>query len=216
MKKLICVLLCLILTLSFSAECLAASDAIPVYLDGEAIAFDVEPSIVNGRTMVPMRAIFERFGMSVRYESATKSIYADNSGTSIVMQIGSKVFTKNGASIAMDAAPFIKNGRTLVPLRAIAEALDIQVAWDSANHAVQMTSDGRVPSTFSIHFIDVGQADAALVECDGHYLLIDGGNKNDSSRIYAVLKNAGVKKLDMVIATHVHEDHVGGLSGALS
>lgn len=69
-------------------------------------------------------------------------------------------------------------------------------------------------STFSIHFIDVGQADAALVECDGHYMLIDGGNKADSNVIYSVLKKAGVSKLDIVVGTHAHEDHIGGLPGA--
>ena len=71
-------------------------------------------------------------------------------------------------------------------------------------------------SSFSVHFIDVGQADAALVECDGHYMLIDGGNKADSSIIYSVLKKAAVPKLDIVVGTHAHEDHIGGLPGAFN
>lgn len=71
-------------------------------------------------------------------------------------------------------------------------------------------------STFSIHFIDVGQADAALVECDGHYMLIDGGNKADSNVIYSVLKSASVPKLDIVIGSHAHEDHIGGIPGAFN
>lgn len=71
-------------------------------------------------------------------------------------------------------------------------------------------------SSFSVHFIDVGQADAALVECDGHFMLVDGGNRGDSDVIYTVLKKAGADKLDMVVASHAHEDHIGGLPGAFN
>ena len=71
-------------------------------------------------------------------------------------------------------------------------------------------------SSFFVKNIDVGQADAALIECDGHYMLIDGGNKADSSTIYAILKKEGVKKLDIVVGTHAHEDHIGGLPGVFN
>lgn len=71
-------------------------------------------------------------------------------------------------------------------------------------------------SSFAVHFLDVGQADAALVLCDGQSMLIDGGNSEDSDLIYAYLEDHGISYLDYIVATHGHEDHVGGLSGALN
>jgi competence protein ComEC len=73
-------------------------------------------------------------------------------------------------------------------------------------------SDG---SCFSIHYIDVGQADSALIICKGEAMLIDGGNVADSQILKDYLKKLGIKNLKYVIASHAHEDHVGGLSGAL-
>lgn len=71
-------------------------------------------------------------------------------------------------------------------------------------------------SSFEVHFIDVGQADSALVLCDGKAMLIDGGNVADSDLVYTYLKNHDVSQLDYVVNTHAHEDHVGGLAGALN
>ena len=71
-------------------------------------------------------------------------------------------------------------------------------------------------SSLQVHFIDVGQADAALVICDGHYMLIDGGNAEDSDLVYSYLERHGAKNLDYMVASHAHEDHIGGLSGALN
>jgi competence protein ComEC len=84
---------------------------------------------------------------------------------------------------------------------------------DSGN----IQSGGESPSSgFVVYYIDVGQADSALVTCDGHSMLIDGGNAADSSLIYTFLKDHGISHLDYIVATHAHEDHVGGLAGALN
>ena len=80
-----------------------------------------------------------------------------------------------------------------------------------------LQSESQLPegSSFQVHFIDVGQADAALILCDDMAMLIDGGNSADSDLIYTYLKKHNVKHLDYIVSTHPHEDHVGGLSGAL-
>lgn len=70
--------------------------------------------------------------------------------------------------------------------------------------------------SFAVHFIDVGQADAALILCDGQSMLIDGGNADDSSLMYSYLSRLGITYLDYVIGTHAHEDHIGGIAGALN
>lgn len=70
--------------------------------------------------------------------------------------------------------------------------------------------------TFSIHFIDVGQGDSALVECDGRYMLIDGGNEAAGDKVYNVLEEKGIQHLDILAISHMHSDHIGGLIKALT
>jgi len=67
-----------------------------------------------------------------------------------------------------------------------------------------------------IHFIDVGQADCALLECGGEFMLIDGGNREDGQLVVSYLEQQGVEILNAVICTHAHEDHVGGLPSVLA
>ena len=68
----------------------------------------------------------------------------------------------------------------------------------------------------TVHFIDVGQADCALLACGGEYMLIDGGNVADSSLVVSYLEKVGVRELAAVVCSHAHEDHVGGLPAVLA
>lgn len=70
--------------------------------------------------------------------------------------------------------------------------------------------------SFSIHYIDVGQGDAALVVCDDKTMLIDGGKPSASSIIYTYLKNLNIDYLDYIVESHADDDHIGGLSAPLA
>jgi len=73
---------------------------------------------------------------------------------------------------------------------------------------------------FAVYFLDVGQADSTLIVCNENktknVMLIDGGNPSDSNLVYAFLKKHSISHIDYIVATHAHEDHVGGLAGALN
>jgi competence protein ComEC len=112
-------------------------------------------------------------------------------------------------------------GGTQEPLASQGAAPEVQASAQTdreetpADQADQ-EAQGSQTSGLTVHFIDVGQADAALVECGGQAMLIDGGNAADSSLVVSYLKGQGVEYLDYVVCSHAHEDHVGGLSGPLN
>ena len=95
---------------------------------------------------------------------------------------------------------------------------DATVPPEEDNNDTTVISPAELPedSTFEVHYLDVGQGDCSLVLCDGHAMLIDGGESSESSKVYAYLKQHGISHLDYMVATHAHSDHIGGLSGALN
>ncbi len=88
---------------------------------------DAAPIVENNRTFVPFRALAEAFGATVAYDEATQSVTAELNDVTVVMTIGSNVYTVNGVEKTMDVAPFIVDGRTMVPVRFVAEAFGITV-----------------------------------------------------------------------------------------
>ncbi|MFT4006881.1 MAG: MBL fold metallo-hydrolase [Lacrimispora sp.] len=77
-------------------------------------------------------------------------------------------------------------------------------------------ASGPVSGTdLRVHFIDVGQGDSTLIEKDGHFMLIDAGERDQGQVVVSYLKKQGVGKLDYVIGTHPHSDHIGGLEAVI-
>lgn len=194
---------------------LPASAAPRVLLDGAQLSFDVPPVIEQGRTLVPMRAIFEALGAEVGWDGTTRTVTAARGQTTVRLTIGVKTAHKNGAPVTLDAPAKVVNGRTLVPLRFVSEALGCSVQWDAKTQTVTITSasGGQV----KVHFIDVGQGDSVYIQLpDRNDVLIDAGDNNKGSVVVSYLKNQGVDDIELMIATHMHADHIGGLDDVLA
>lgn len=136
MKK---VLFVLIIALAFTvlfAFTVSASENIYVYMNDDYLEFDVPPQVINGRTIVPVRTIFENLGAKVDWNNDTQTITSTKGTTTVVMQIDNYTMKVNGSNIAMDTPPQIVDGRTLVPVRAVAEAFGNRVMWDDETSTV--------------------------------------------------------------------------------
>ena len=118
-----------------------------VKIDGILQTFDQPAIAVNGRTMVPMRAIFERLGADIEWDANTKTVTAVKGSTVIRITLGQTTAYVNGKPLTLDVAAMAMNGRTLVPLRFVSESLGAQVEWNGATSTVLITSnaDTRQP-----------------------------------------------------------------------
>ena len=140
MKRILVVLTVLALTVSLLTFSVGAADKITVVLNGEELLFDVPPQIISGRTMVPIRAVFEALGAELEWNSATRTATATVDDYVVKCTIDSKILTVCGESIEMDVAPVIVDGRTLMPLRYAAEAFGCNVSWYAALRTAVISS----------------------------------------------------------------------------
>ena len=111
-------------------------NGVQVVIDDWGIVFDQPALIKDDRTMVPMRKIFEKLGASVDWDENTQTVTAKKGSKSISLTIGSDTLTINGSATKLDVSPFIENGRTLVPVRAVSESLGASVNWDGNTQTV--------------------------------------------------------------------------------
>lgn len=139
MKRISGIILSIAVTLNSAGFVYGGGNDITVKVNGNEIYTNVPPQIIEGRTMLPVRDIFEAVGAEVNWESETKTIISTKGLKSVSMSIGSDVMYIDGSETTMDAKPLIIDGRTLAPARYVAEAFGYDVEWDGESKTVIIT-----------------------------------------------------------------------------
>ncbi len=123
------------------AEAELAKTRAKVTLDGNRIDTENLARVVNGRTMIPVRCLAEQMGADVSYDSTLKAARIVRAGVEIIMPIGSKICTVNGEPFQMDVAPYIENGRTMIPARYVSELFGQNIQWISDTRTAAVTEN---------------------------------------------------------------------------
>lgn len=193
MKKHLAVILCLILSLVlFTCAASVSADEITVELNGEKIAFDTNPQIIDGRTMVPLRKIFEELGASVKWDEETKTVAARKNKKTITLSIGSadlqidKGKTDDEGNpitetVSLEVPAQIVSGRTFVPVRAVSESFGLHVDWDEARKKVIITSEDDEDDSWkenigSINLTDLTYEGEGIAVVDHQITITKGGD----------------------------------------
>ena len=186
MKRIIAIFLILIITV---CPLTIYAQGVSVYLNDSRLYFDVQPQIINGRTMVPMRKIFESLGAVVTWDDASQTATGKKGDIIVNISIDSKTLFKNGVPKLLDVAPMLIDSRTLVPVRAIAESFDCNVEWIAETQTVKISTDGSYsldktkltaseisdkvsPSVFYIEVYD--EYNYAMASGSGFFITSDG------------------------------------------
>ena len=144
MKKYILSLIMLLTLLS--ANVYAQTKEVTVKVNNFVVESPVPAQIVNDRTMLPMRSIFERIGAKVTWMGTERIIFATKGSSLITMQIDNTVMSVQHIEndelirIELDTPPFIVDGSTMVPVRAVAESLGCSVEWDPQTYTVDIST----------------------------------------------------------------------------
>lgn len=121
----------------------AEEDVVTVWVDNEQVTFDQNPVIMSNRTLVPLRAVFEKAGAAVEWNQETLTASITREGYDVEITFGSNIMYKNGQEVELDVPASMINNRLLIPVRAISEAMDYAVTWDGFHSMVHVATDGK-------------------------------------------------------------------------
>lgn len=208
MKKLIS-LLTIVATLSASASAFAN---VTVDVDNTPVLFDAAPRILYNRTMVPVRAIFEKLGATVNWDPALRTATAQKDGKEIALTIGSNTLRVNDRYIVMDTSAMILENRTFVPARFCAEAMDSTVGWDAATRKVSIDSTKKPDIQYYKRFSNQKMAimypeDWYVDTSFGDMVFIDNQSSKSSAKGMGIIMISDIDYGDMTFEELVKSKH---------
>ena len=142
-----------------------AQTPISVVVDGTPIEFDVAPFIENDRTLVPVRGVFEAMGAEVLWDADARAVTILKGADEIYMEIDSTYILKNLNANIYDTTAKIVDDRTFIPLRAVSELLDCDVAWDESTKTVNITCNAL---PFDVEYVK--DEEIIATSLDGYYI----------------------------------------------
>lgn len=164
-----------------------AAGAVKITVDGNAVETDVAPFIdENARTMVPVRFVSEALGCHVGWNPDEQRVRVSRTGTIVELYINNKIAKLNGEDQELDTAAVLKDGRTMVPLRFLAETFGLEVGWKGEERLVAITSPPppRDPA-----------AEQRIATVNGSTVNIRTGPGTDYDRVTQVDRGTSVKIL---------------------
>lgn len=130
----------LVLVFMMLVSSISFASPINVYVNDGKLDMPVEPVAKEGRTLVPLRSIFESMGASVDWNQASQTVTGVKDNRVIKLQLGNKIASINGENVTLDVPATAVNGSTLVPTRFVGESLGSKVDWDKNTRSVLVDS----------------------------------------------------------------------------
>ncbi len=191
-----------ILTMLGSMVSYAGSASIQVKLDGMDIVSDSPPVIVNGRTLIPARALFEAMGGTVSWDGSARAVTADVAGVNIKLRIDSTRAYINGTESTLDVPARIIKSRTMIPVRFVTEAAGCQVSWDEKNRIVSIVSPNQEKELIVISGIELSPGgDQVFIYAGGEITQYSNFKMTSPNRYVLDIHHAILKPKDETIST---------------
>lgn len=185
---------------------------ITININGDKLPTDVDPIMIKGRVMLPLRAIFEQLGASVSWEPKQRKITAYKDGVEMILYLDSKVATINGTKVSLDVAPLGYKARTMVPVRFVSEALGQSVSWQTSTRTVTIlttedpgNNNNTPPSNNTINpVLNITLSDVANYG-DGRDLRVSFGKSTTESLVQSynvyIVKASSANNFNITSAT---------------